>query len=188
MLASTRCVKRLSAPGPRRNSSIPQRRRASLLVLPIEVHDLRPRVCREAGRAEKDDRALRPSRSLSGASRARYTRGPSPVTEDDRREAPRVTPPLTDPAEAVERIVPRRQLLVEDGDILIMREAGGLREGSRVIYELRIRGKGPTEHRFASFELAAATGEELATRTKVRLFYFESKEEPPHLLLDARGT
>jgi hypothetical protein len=97
-------------------------------------------------------------------------------------------PPLNDPVEAVERIVPRRQLLVEDGDVLIMREAGGLREGSRLVYQLRIRGAGAiADQRFASFEHAAARGEELATKAKVRLFYFESKQEPPFLLKDARG-
>ena len=37
-----------------------------------------------------------------------------------------------------------------------------------------------------SFEHAAARGEELATRARVRLFYFESQQEPPFLLKDAR--
>lgn len=108
----------------------------------------------------------------------------------DRREQTRVPlRPQNDPAEAVQRIVPRRQLLLEDGDILIMRENGGMREGSRVIYQLRIRGTGALpDQRFASFEHAAARGEELATQRKVRLFYFESKQEPPHLLKDARGS
>jgi hypothetical protein len=97
------------------------------------------------------------------------------------------TRPLDDPAETVERIVPRRLLLLEDGDVLIMREAGGLREGSRVVYQLRIRGSGPIpDQRFASFEHAAARGEELATSARVRLFYFESQQEPPFLLKDAR--
>ena len=67
-----------------------------------------------------------------------------------------------------------------------MREAGGLREGSRVVYQLRIRGSGPIpDQRFASFE-HAARGEELATRARVRFFYFESQQEPPFLLKDAR--
>ena len=108
----------------------------------------------------------------------------------ERRQLPpgEPIPPLADPEEAVERIIPRRQLLLEDGDVLIMREAGGLREGSRVVYQLRIRGSGPiADQRFASFEHAAARGEELATNAKVRLFYFESKKEPPFLLKDARG-
>ena len=106
-----------------------------------------------------------------------------------RQQAQEPLRPQDDPAEAVERIVPRRHLLLEDGDILIMRENGGMREGSRVIYQLRVRGTGALpDHRYASFEHAAATGEELATKGKVRLFYFESKQEPPHLLKDARGN
>jgi hypothetical protein len=108
----------------------------------------------------------------------------------DPADAPRERrrPPQADPVEAVERIVPRRQLLLEDGDVLIMREPGGLRAGSRVVYQLRIRGVGAlSDQRFASFEHAAARGEELATKAKVRLFYFESRQEPPHLLKDARA-
>ena len=51
--------------------------------------------------------------------------GPEPI--------PDPIPPTADRAEAVERIVSRRQLLVEDGDVLIVREAGGLRGVSRVV-------------------------------------------------------
>ena len=80
-------------------------------------------------------------------------------------------------------------MLLEDGDVQIMREAGGLREGSRVVYQLRIRGMGAiADQRFASFEHAAARGEELATKAKVRLFYFESQQDPLHLLKDAQET
>jgi hypothetical protein len=105
----------------------------------------------------------------------------------DRRRQPHPTPPLDDPTETVERIVPRRLLLLEDGDVLITREAGGLREGSRIVYQLRIRGAGPIrDPRFASVEHAAARGEELANRARVRLYYFESQQEPPFLLKDAR--
>jgi hypothetical protein len=111
------------------------------------------------------------------------------VPSKRRKLSAKPTPPLADPAEAVERIVPRRQLLLEDGDLLIMREPGGLREGSRVVYQLRIRGLGAIpDQRFASFEHAAARGEELATKARVRLFYFESEQDPPHLLKDARDA
>jgi hypothetical protein len=106
----------------------------------------------------------------------------------DRRIPDKPISPQDDPAETVERLIPRRQLLLEDGDVLLMRESGGAREGSRVIYQLRIRGTGPIPNmRFASFEHAAARGEEIARKTKVRLFYFETKQDPPHLLIDARG-
>ncbi|HMI44801.1 MAG TPA: hypothetical protein VK491_01445, partial [Gemmatimonadaceae bacterium] len=38
--------------------------------------------------------------------------------------------PTDDPAEAVERVLSRRQLLVEDGDIVIAREAAGIMRGT----------------------------------------------------------
>src|SRR5688572_17561036 len=95
-------------------------------------------------------------------------------------------PPNDDFTEAVQRIVPRRHLIVQDGDVLIMRESGGFVGAGRLVYELRIQGTGPTPDKFASFAHAAARGEELARNRKVRLFYFESREEAPFLLKDAR--
>ena len=103
-------------------------------------------------------------------------------------EFPRVTPPRADPAEAVERIVSRRQLLMQDGDVLIVRESGGIAEGSRLVYQLAIHGADRLPDRFASFEHAAAKGEDLATKSKVRLFYIEHKNDPPFLLKDARPS
>ena len=103
-------------------------------------------------------------------------------------DLPHAVPPHEDPAEAVERIVPRRQLLVQDGDVLIVREAGGVADGSRLVYQLTIQGGERLADRFASFEHAAARGEDLATSRKVRLFYLEHKNEPPFLLKDARPS
>jgi hypothetical protein len=99
-------------------------------------------------------------------------------------------PPLDhndDLTEAVQRIVPRRHLIVRDGDILIMRVAGGFRGAGRLLYELSIHGMGPTADKFASFEHAAVRGEQLAITRKVRLFYFEEKNGAPFLLKDARA-
>jgi hypothetical protein len=98
----------------------------------------------------------------------------------------RPKPERTPPDEAIERLIPRRYLRIQDGDVLITREAGGLRAESRAIYQLQIQGRGASLDRFASFENAAAKGEELATKQKVRLFYREHKHEPPFLLKDAR--
>jgi hypothetical protein len=95
-------------------------------------------------------------------------------------------PPLKDPAEAVERIVPRRLLKVEDGDVLIVRTAAGFRVGQRDVYELRDRSGGVPTERFASFERAAAAGEQIATSRRSRLFYADSEYESPHLLSDFR--
>lgn len=105
-----------------------------------------------------------------------------------RRDPPRPTPPLADPAETVQRLVPRRHLLIQDGDIIIARVSAGLLSATftRNVYELRIRGRGPTGDRFANFEHAAAAGEQLARLRKVRLFYLEDADEAPHLLKDNR--
>ena len=58
---------------------------------------------------------------------------------------------------------------------------------SRLVYHLHVHGSVALSDRFASFEHAAARGEELATRCRVRLFYIEQKSDPPFLLKDPRG-
>jgi hypothetical protein len=112
------------------------------------------------------------------------------MDRDDRRRAgDRVQPipPNADPAEAVERIVPRRHLLFEDGDVLIVRTSATLRPAElQSVYELRIRGLGGIGERFASFEHAVARGDQLATARRVRLMYVEAPDDPPHLLKDYR--
>ena len=101
---------------------------------------------------------------------------------------PERTPSQADPDGALERLLPRRHLKVQDGDVIILRQAGGLRAESRAVYHLHVQGAGPLPDRFASFEHAAATGEDLATKHKVRLFYVEHKTESPTLLKDARTS
>jgi hypothetical protein len=99
-------------------------------------------------------------------------------------------PPLVDPSEAVERIVSRRQLLFEDGDVVIMRGPAGLRSDARSVYHLRLRGQGPLSARFVNFDHAAAAGEQLARDRRVRLYYIDSDavQEVPHLLKDYRPS
>lgn len=112
--------------------------------------------------------------------------GPQPKRPDGQ---PGAIPPLQDPAEAVERIVPRRQLLFEDGDVIIVHVQGAVHYMPRQqVYTLRIRGSGPTGGRYVTFEHATAAGDELAARRRVRLFYVESEgeNEIPHLLKDYR--
>jgi hypothetical protein len=62
-----------------------------------------------------------------------------------------------------------------------------VRGAGRLLYELSIHGVGPTPDKFASFEHAAVRGEQLAISGKVRLFYFEEKNDAPFLLKDARA-
>ena len=105
----------------------------------------------------------------------------------DRRK-PERTPSQSDPDGALERLLQRRHLKFQEGDVIITRQAGGLRADSRAVYHLHIHGSGPLAYRFARFELAAANGEDLATKHKVRLFYVEHKNDSPALLKDARTS
>ena len=110
--------------------------------------------------------------------------------EDERRRWPRPDtlerlPPAADHAEAVERLVSRRQLIVEDGDVIVAREAAGLpsqRSSSASAdvppatsqYRLSLRGRPNDRARlFASYEHAVIDGEAYAARHRVRLFYVE---------------
>lgn len=104
-----------------------------------------------------------------------------------RRSVERIGP-AEDAAETVERLISRRQLVVEDGDVLIVRAQGGLVSARRPLYELRIYGHSMRVERFATFEHAAAHGEEIATRQHVRLFYADNDDDRPHLLKDARRS
>jgi hypothetical protein len=113
-----------------------------------------------------------------------------PVMAPRKKKPERPPSPLVDPSEAVERIVSRRQLLFEDGDVVIMRGPAGLRSDARSVYHLRVRGKGPLSARFVNFDHAAAAGEQLARDRRVRLYYIDSDavQEVPHLLKDYRPS
>lgn len=104
-------------------------------------------------------------------------------TESAERKPIRVAP-TDDPAEAVERVLSRRQLIVDDGDIVIAREAAGILRGtfgidsltgqSSPMYRLIVRGQIDDSRRvFATYERAIVDGESLAAEHRVRLFYDE---------------
>ncbi len=104
--------------------------------------------------------------------------------EADLPEREPVRLPTDDPAEAVERVLSRRQLLVEDGDIVIAREAAGIMRGTFGIdsltgppsptYRLIVRGQLDDSRRmFATYERAIVEAESLAAEHRVRLFYDE---------------
>lgn len=95
-------------------------------------------------------------------------------------------PPLKDAAEAVERIVPRRLLKVEQGDVLIVRTATGFRVGQRDVYELRGGTANQPMERFVTFQAAGTRGEQIAASRGSRLFYADSEYDPPRLLADFR--
>ncbi len=104
-------------------------------------------------------------------------------------DAPPVHPPVTreppdDPAETVERLLSRRQLLIETGDVMIVREAAGLVSRADLStltrspnsqYRLSVRGQRDDRGRvFAMYERAVMDGEALAASRHVRLFYLEN--------------
>ena len=98
-------------------------------------------------------------------------------------------PPADAPAEAVERILPRRQLRLEASDVVIIREQlPRLTDaiGRQPQWRYRVvthpeHAVGPT---FTSFAAAAGHGEYLATEGHARLMFVE--DDVPSLLADYR--
>lgn len=91
--------------------------------------------------------------------------------------------PADDPADTVERILTRRQLIIEEGDIVVAREIAGIWHAgpgltspttvSRSQYRILVRGERDTEIEqvFAKYDRAVMDGELLAADRRVRLFY-----------------
>ena len=111
------------------------------------------------------------------------TKRRAPFPKDSERRPVRLAP-TDDPAEAVERVLSRRQLIVEDGDVVIAREAAGILRGtfgiesltgpSSPTYRLIVRGRLDDSRRvFATSQHAIVEGESLAAEHRVRLFYDE---------------
>ena len=104
----------------------------------------------------------------------------APISPD---RSPVKLAPGDDPAEAVERVLSRRQLIVEEGDIVIAREVAGIWHAgpgltspttiSRSQYRILVRGQreDETERVFAQYDRAVMDGEVLAANRRVRLFY-----------------
>jgi hypothetical protein len=93
--------------------------------------------------------------------------------------------PADDPAEAVERLIPRRQLIVEAGDVMIVREpAGVFRQradlstqptASNSQYRVSVHGRRDDRGRvFVMYDRAVMDGEAIAAARRVRLFYVEN--------------
>jgi hypothetical protein len=88
----------------------------------------------------------------------------------------------------MERIVSRRKLLIEAGDLIISRAVTIRGSAERDVYILTRQDLGPVPGRFTNFENAVVAGDELAAKNGVRLFFVESLDHPPHLLKDCRPT
>lgn len=125
-------------------------------------------------------RPSRPQRHSTG--------GCEPPIVGDSGPGTHVIRPAEDPAEAVERIVSRRHLLIEKGDVFLRRAPAALRgSDERDIYHLTRHEMEPLPGRFTNFEHAVAAGDEFATRQRVRLYFQEAPDHPPQLLKDCRG-
>ena len=93
--------------------------------------------------------------------------------------------PAGDPTETVERILTRRQLIIEEGDVVVVSEIAGIWHAgpgltspttvSRSQYRILVRGErdDEIERVFAKYDRAVMDGELLAADRRVRLFYSE---------------
>lgn len=108
---------------------------------------------------------------------------PTPANGPDR--SPVKLAPAGEPAETVERLLARRQLIVEEGDIVVVREVAGIWHAgpgltspttvSRSQYRILVRGErdDEVERVFAKYDRAVMDAEVLAANRRVRLFYSE---------------
>ncbi len=91
------------------------------------------------------------------------------------------------PAEAEDRLVTRRQLVIEAGDVFITKLSAcrGARGHDR--YRVTRNGDGPPLGEYANYDDAVKAGDMLATTDGVRLFYREGPGVVPQLLKDCRA-
>ena len=117
---------------------------------------------------------------------ARESNRPSrPTAPNVADRSPVKLSPAGDPAETVERLLTRRQLIVEEGDIMVVREVAGIWHAgpgltspttvSRSQYRIVVRGQrnDEIERVFPKYDRAVMDGEVLAANRRVRLFYSE---------------
>ena len=110
-------------------------------------------------------------------------RAPAAPNEQPSERIPVRLAPADDPAETVERLLSRRQLIVEDGDIVVVRETARISRGTTVVaslgsssmwqYRVTVRGQHESRRVFATYERGVVDGEALAAERRVRLFYAE---------------
>jgi hypothetical protein len=94
------------------------------------------------------------------------------------RRAPRAVPPADAPAEAIERVAPRRQAIVA-GDVVVAREPlpkinpKPLSPDPQSRYRVYTEAEMSLPQHFTSFAAAAARAEELAGRRRSRIMFIE---------------
>src|SRR5687767_4100744 len=89
-------------------------------------------------------------------------------------------------AEAEDRLVTRRQLVIEAGDVFITKVSGFRSAGGHDRYRLARNGDGPPLGEYGNYDDAVKAGDMLATTDGVRLFYREGPDVVPQLLKDCR--
>ena len=98
-----------------------------------------------------------------------------PKRKDD--SGPELIPPAKAASEAVERIVPRKRILVERGDAVILRERVPSLNAKALAappWRFRLYLAEITDSQvFNSFQHAASAGEQLASQRDARLLYIE---------------
>ena len=99
-------------------------------------------------------------------------------------------PPKDAPAEAIERIAGRKQLIIDRGDVVISREplpkvnTNPMTRERQWQFRVCIQGVPHSSQFFTSFTHAALRGDELATAQRARLLLVE--DEIPLMLADYR--
>jgi hypothetical protein len=107
-----------------------------------------------------------------------------------RKGPPHRLAPEDAPADAVERIAGRKQLIIDHGDVIVARErlpkvnTNPITREQQWRFRVCIHGADGRSHFFTSFAHAASLGEELATAKRTRLVFVE--DGIPSLLADYR--
>ena len=104
-------------------------------------------------------------------------------------DPPNRIPPADALPDVVERLVSRRQVQLEDGDVVITRERVPLVNSSPLYpvpwrYRVTVRGTDMDPHTYNSFQHAASEAEQLASQRKARIVYVE--DNTPNVLGDYR--
>ena len=106
-------------------------------------------------------------------------------------EGPERVAPSASPADAVERVLRRRELRLQSGDVVVYREPLPRVNPRPVItaerqwrYRVTVDGDPKHNHFFAGFVNAATYGEQLATERRSRLMFVE--EDVATMLADYR--
>ena len=115
-----------------------------------------------------------------------------PPKRESRAKGPLRLAPQEAPAEAVERIAGRKQLIIARGDVVVTREplpkvnTNPLTREQQWRFRVCVEGVAGSSQFFSNFAYAASRGEELATAKRARLLLVE--DYIPSLLADYRES